>query len=206
MRRKRWLVVLLAIVGIGALAPSYVRAYRVAGSSDAPSFLVGDRILVFKGAYDLRLPYTDVVLFARSQPRAGQVVMFRPPGQEDVLVFKRVIGCPGDDVVMRDSHVEINGVSLHYQRLDERAYADVAVENRLGAIVERESGNGPAHAITHTPGAGLQASFGPVRVPEDHYFVIGDNRDNSLDSRAYGPVPRRSIVGRVVHVWTKRGR
>ncbi len=182
---------------IGAAAPSYVRAYRVDGSSDAPSFLVGDRILVLKAAYDFRLPYRDTVLFTHSRPRPGDVILYQPPAQ-DILVFKRVIGRPGDTVAMRDNRLEINGEPLTYEVVDGEQYQAIAEENNLGAIIEKESGLGPPHLMTHSPGAGTHGSFEPVQVPDGHYFVMGDNRDNSLDSRMYGPVRRRSIFGKVI--------
>jgi len=196
VNRKRWLLPLVAIIGIGVITPSYVRAYRVAGSSDAPSFLVGERILVNKAAYDVRLPYTDIIIRSHSQPEPGDVVLFRSP-ESDALIFKRIVGCPGDTVAMRDNRLEINGIALQYERVDARDYQAIAEQNNLGTLIEREMGHGPPHLVTHTPGASCDASFGPVRVPEDHYFVLGDNRGNSSDSRMYGTVPRRSILGKV---------
>jgi len=197
-KKKRWFLLLIAVIGIGAITPSYVRVYRVDGFSDAPTFLVGDLILVIKAAYDVRLPYTDIVILCHSQPQSGDVVMYQSPG-DDFLVFKRVIGCPGDTVVMRHNRLEINGIPLQYERVDGKEYSPIAKQNNLGTIIEKETGNGPPHLMTHTPGASLYASFGPVLVPEGHYFVMGDNRDNSRDSRMYGSVPRHSIVGKVIH-------
>lgn len=199
MRTTRWLVPLLVVTGIGAAIPSYVRAYRVSGASDAPSFLLGDRILALKAAYDIRLPYTDIVIFSHSQPQAGDMVLFQPPG-EDVSVFKRVVGCPGNTLVMEGNHLEINRVRLQYEEVNEREFQTVAARNRLGEVIERETGNGPPHLITYT-GSGPHASFGPIHVPENHYFVVGDSRDNSRDSRMYGPIPRDAILGRVVRVY-----
>jgi signal peptidase I len=151
---------------------------------------------VFKTAYDVRLPYTDKVIFSRSQPQPGDVVMYRTPG-DAFLVFKRVVGCPGDTLVMRDNRLEVNGVSLHYEWVDGKEFQPIAKQNNLGTLIERESGHGPPHLVTHTPGASPDASFGPVHVAAGQYFVMGDNRDNSMDSRMYGSIPRRSIVGKV---------
>ena len=199
MKKKRCLVPLLAIIGIGTIAPSYVRVYRVNGSSDAPSFLVGDRILLFKSAYDIRLPYSNAVIRSYAQPKRGDVVMFRSP-EEDYLVFKRVVGCPGDTILMRENRLEINGMTLTYERVDISGYEFAAGSNNLGTVIEEESGNGPTHLITHTPGKHSGTTLGPVYVGEEQYYVIGDNRDNSRDSRAYGAIPRDSILGKVVRI------
>ena len=193
---KRWLWLFLAVVLIGALMPSYFRVFRVEGCSDAPSFLVGERIVLFKAAYDVRLPYTGIVLWNRGDPRPGDVIMYRPPG-ETINVFKRVIAGPGDTLAMRMNRMEINGIVLQYEKIDPAPYEAVAALNRLGEIIETESGHGVTHLITHTPGADSNVSFEAVELPEGYFFVMGDNRDNSLDSRTYGPIPRGSILGRV---------
>jgi signal peptidase I len=197
MKKKRWLVPLVVVIGIGAVSPAYVRVYRVSGYSDAPTFLVGDRILVNKAAYDIRFPYTQMIMVTRSEPKRGDVVMFRPPGEEYV-VFKRVIGCPGDTVIMRDGRVEVNGKVLGYEPVDKAELQSFEESNHLGTVIERETGNGSPHLITRTPSPGPDASVEPVRVEGDRYFVVGDNRDNSRDSRDYGSVPRDSIFGKVV--------
>jgi len=197
MRKARWLLPVCTLVAIGAIAPSYVRAYRVGGYSDAPSFLVRDLILVSKVAYDIRLPYTDIVIVSHAEPRRGDVVTFRPPG-EDVTVFKRVIGCPGDTVVVQGGRLEIGGVPLRYTRVEAAGYEPGAARNHLGELIEMEMGNGPPHLITHTPDTLSAVPSAAARVAEDHYYLVGDNRDHSLDSRTYGAVHRASITGRVV--------
>lgn len=194
---KRWLPPVLALAVIVAVTPAYVRAYRVSGSSDAPTYLSGDRIIVFKAAYDLRLPYAGFVIRSHAEPQPGDVVLFHPPGS-DLSVFKRVVGCPGDTLAMRDSHLEINGEALRYEAVDGGEYATVASLNNLGTVIESEEGCGATHRITYTPGSGVDRSFGPVVVPAGRYFLIGDNRDNSQDSRHYGSVPRQSILGKVI--------
>jgi signal peptidase I len=196
LKNRRWLTFLLVAIVVAAITPAYVRAYRVGGTSDAPSFLEGERVYLLKAAYDLRLPYTGIVVFDHSRPKPGDVVMFHPPGS-DATVFKRVIGGPGDTVVMRDNRLAINGTPSRYERVDATEFEPVAARNNLGEIIESETVAGVTHLVTYTPGAGTHASFGPITIPDDHYFLMGDNRDNSLDSRMYGPVPHRSILGRI---------
>ena len=113
------------------------------------------------------------------------------------MIFKRVVGRPGDTVLMQDNRVTINDLPLAYGEDVRSDYKQVPAENSLGSVVLMETGNGPGNLVTFTPGPCASASFGPVDVPEGHYFLMGDNRGNSLDSRAYGPVPRRWIVGRM---------
>jgi signal peptidase I len=196
MKARRWVWIVVAAAVVVALIPSYVRAYRVAGASDAPSYFPGDRVLINKAAYDIRLPYTDLVVVSHADPEVGDMVLYRSPGSE-LLVFKRVVGGPGDVISMRDNHLTVNGNALAYAGADEEAYRSISMADRLGSVIETEAGNGPAHPITYTPGAGRRASFEPVRVPEGHYYLIGDNRDLSEDSRAYGPVPRERVLGRL---------
>jgi len=200
VKRARGFWLLLIPIGVGAIAPSYLRVYRAAGPSDAPTILAGDRILVSRFAYDVRLPYTDVVVVSHGQPRRGEVVLFRPPGG-DIVVFKRVIGCPGDTVLEGDGRFEINGVPLRYARVDRTEFEPVARRNALGSLIEEETGNGPPHLITRTPDLRSRTPPVAVRVPEGHYYMVGDNRDNSRDSRDYGAVRRTSILGRVVRVY-----
>jgi signal peptidase I len=196
-RKKRWIVAVGVVILAVLITPSYVRAFRVHGASEAPNYLLGDLIFVNKAAYDIRLPYTDIVLLSHSRPRHGDQVMYRRTGQE-YSVFKRVIGCPGDTIEMRDNHLIVNGASLRYEGQNPATYDQIPEANKLGGVFEKEIGNGPARVITFTLGAGSHASFGPVQILEDHYFLIGDNRDNSLDSRMYGAVARERILGKLI--------
>jgi signal peptidase I len=137
-----------------------------------------------------------MVIVSHSAPDRGDVVLYRSP-QDDRLVFKRVVGEPGDVVSMRDNHLTVNGTVLRYAAVDEEIHRSVVATNHIGVAIETEAGNGPEHAITYTPGAGPLATFEPVRLPDRHYYMIGDNRDHSEDSRSYGPVPRERILGKV---------
>ena len=104
---------------------------------------------------------------------------------------------PGDRIEMRENHLIVNGTPLRYESAPIPLGAEEAARNSLGEVVEREEGNGPAHLISFTPGAGVTGDFGPLVVPEGRYFFLGDNRWNSLDSREYGPVSRSRILGRL---------
>lgn len=193
IRKHGWIVAILAAL---AVTPSYVRAYRVGGASEAPSYLVGDLIVVNKAAYDIRLPYTGVVLLSHSEPGPGEMVMFRRPGEEYV-VFKRILGCPGDTITTEDGRFIINGTPLEYTERSSRFPVDVADTNKLGTVTETETGYGPEHLITRSPGSKAFPPLEPFIVPEGYYYLVGDNRNVSLDSRSYGPIPRASIIGKV---------
>jgi signal peptidase I len=157
----------------------------VPSGSMKPTILEGDRIFVNKLAYDLRVPLTHISIFRFSDPRRGDIVVFDSKAADTRLV-KRVIGLPGDIVEMRDNRLTINGVAARYS----------SVEHTRDAIFAIESYGGMMHRIELAPtGASRFSSFGPVKVPQDRYLVLGDNRDNSADSRVRGFIPRGEIVG-----------
>jgi len=196
IRRRAWLIVVLAAL---AITPSYVRAFRVGGASEAPSYRLNDLMTVNKAAYDIRLPYTGIVIVSHSQPRPGDMVLFRRPGT-DYDVFKRVLGCPGDTVAIQDNRFTINGQPLKYVKHTASFDDEVLAANDIGTIIEREIGYGPDHLITYTPGTRSTGNIESFIVPQGHYYLVGDNRGNSLDSRTYGPVAGKHIVGRVGRV------
>jgi signal peptidase I len=196
-RKLLWTAVLL--VASLALLPAYVGAYTLSGTSIAPTLLLGDHVLVNRGAYDIRLPYSDHVLLPRGNPALGDLVLVACP-DDGRLIFKRIAALPGDRVAMHEHHLSINGSPLTYTALDRTAntvFAGVAAENGLGSVIETEVLGLHAHLISYTPGS-PRKSFPEALVPPDHYYLLGDNRDESRDSRAWGPVPRQSIRGRVV--------
>ena len=150
-----------------------------------PTILEGDRILVNKLAYDFKIPLTHIFIYKFADPERGDVVIFDSKLAHTRLV-KRVIGVPGDIVEMRDNRLTINGTDAQY----------FAVEYADDAIFAIESYLGMSHRIelARTGGSRL-STFGPVKVPKDRYLVLGDNRDNSADSRVYGFIPRGEIIG-----------
>ncbi|MCU7917497.1 MAG: signal peptidase I [Candidatus Thiodiazotropha sp. (ex Epidulcina cf. delphinae)] len=154
-----------------------------------PTILEGDRILVNKMAYDLRLPFTHISLLKHTDPSRGEIIIFDSEVAGKRLV-KRVIGLPGDVVAMRDNQLWINGEKLTYQASAASVTETDKIENLLGV----------EHWVRWLGHDSRLSSFSPVTVPPDHYLVLGDNRDNSADSRVIGFVPRGEIVGRSRHV------
>lgn len=168
----------------------------VPSGSMNPTIVEGDRILVDKNVYGWRVPFTTLRLTHGTDPRRGDVVIFGSPEDGTTLV-KRVIGEPGDVVEMRDEHLLINGTAIEY------GADDVAVDSELPRATRAqehryfvEKLGDDTHAIMLLPQRAAARSFGPVKVPDGQYLVLGDSRDNSKDSRYIGFVPRDSIVGR----------
>lgn len=166
--------------------------YEVPSGSMQPTIQIGDRILVDKMAYDLRLPFSSVSLKKQADPRQGDIVVFVSKVADNRLV-KRVIGVPGDVVAMHNNVLTINGKQVSYVNSDSvYEAADTAV------LVEQLSQI--SHQVKLAAYSGVQNSFAAVRVPQGHYLVLGDNRDNSADSRVIGFVPRDEIIGRASKV------
>ena len=159
---------------------------HVPSGSMKPTILIGDRILVNKMAYDIRIPFTHISLVRLADPGRGDIVIFDSAVSGKRLV-KRVVGVPGDSVELDNNILIINGKKLSYR-----------IENTSPAgIDETENIFGVTHRIRiHANNQNLFSSFAPVTVPPDHYLVLGDNRDNSADSRFIGFIPRNEIVGR----------
>jgi len=184
--------VLLVAVGLSIL-PSYLWSYSLSGASEAPTILVRDTFIVNHAAYDLRLPYSSVTLFHTGSVRRGDIVQaYLPAGIG--LGIKRVVGLPGETIEVRENQVIISGRALASEPLDSAGFAWVPPAHRMGSTVVREEG----HWAAYTPGKGPDRNSAPVRLRDREYFLMGDNRDNSFDSRAFGPVLRERIVGKVI--------
>jgi len=152
-----------------------------------PTIVEGDRIFVNKMAYDIRLPFTHISLVKLAEPQTNDIIIFDSVASDKRLV-KRVIGVPGDKIAMKNNKLFINGHTVNYQKSSKsnlsNYFHDVA-----------ETINGQAHHIRTNNMASQLANFDEVIVPTGQYLVLGDNRDNSADSRVIGFVPRNEIVG-----------
>lgn len=170
--------------------------YSVPTGSMQPTIKEGDRIVVNKTAYDLRLPFTDVSLLSLDTPKHGEIIVFESKAA-DLRLIKRVVGLPGDVVAMRNEVITINGKPLAYQAIPKDKQhkngksADYSIE-RLGDVT---------HRISIDKTASNQFSnFGPVTVPAGHYLVLGDNRRHSADSRVHGFVPHNELRGKATAI------
>jgi signal peptidase I len=191
-----WLVIGLVIFSIRSSLADWS---DVPTGSMKPTILEGDRVFVNKLAYDLKVPFTTRHLAEWSNPRRGDIVVFFSPRDGQRLV-KRVVGLPGDVLELRNDGLVLNGQPVEYQPIAEERLGDLAVADRASQVFAVEQLAGRRHAVAAIPAAPALRNFGPVRVPEGHYFMMGDNRDNSFDSRYFGAVERKRIVGRATAV------
>jgi signal peptidase I len=165
-----------------------------------PTILEGDRVLIDKLVFGLRIPFTRVHLTAGADPQRGDIVVFDSPADGTSLV-KRVIGVPGDVVSLAGDRLTVNGRPARYSVRDIASVrgllAATAAEHPL---LFNEAGLGKPHDVMILPGHPARRSLDAFVVPEGMYFMMGDNRDNSADSRYFGFVPRRDIIGRATRV------
>lgn len=158
---------------------------HVPTGSMKPTILEGDRIVVNKMAYDIRVPFTHISLYKRSDPKRGDIIIFDSKVSKKRLV-KRVVGIPGDTIELKNNVLFINGEKLAYEDISSNSYTQDKSENLMGI----------EHFVRVKKYGSQLSTFAPVVVPEDSYLALGDNRDNSADSRVIGFVPRNEIVGR----------
>lgn len=172
--------------------------FRIPSGSMIPTLLVGDFILVNKFTYGLRLPVTNQRFFDIGEPARGDVVVFRYPEDPSTPFIKRIVGLPGDTITYRDKRVRVNGEPLEYS--DESRFVGVkSAALHTGAELLTETLGTHRHEILVTPQA--PTFDGEFKVPEGQYFVLGDNRDNSRDSRYWGFVPNENLIGRAFLIW-----
>jgi signal peptidase I len=193
LKDLRQLVLMAAIIltGRSVLADWYV----VPTGSMKPTILEGDRVFVWKSAYQVRVPFSRIRLFATGAPHRGDVVVIRNPDGGSVPFVKRLIGMPGDTIELRDESLYVNGKLQKTDFLPERR-TDDGEPVRLGT----EHLNGVNHPVRILPERPALRTFGPITVPKDEVFLMGDNRDESRDARFFGTRPVTDLLGRAVGI------
>lgn len=196
---REWLRgLLLVLLVVGSLRSAVADWNDVPTGSMKPTILEGDRIFVNKLAYDLKLPFTGLRLMRWGDPARGDIVVFRSPTDGTRLV-KRVVGLPGDTVALVDNRLLINGQPVRYEPVAVREFPDLR-QGPLPRRVAVEKLDTRDHIVMVTQGAPARRSVEPLVVPPAHYYMLGDNRDESSDSRYFGCVPRAAIAGKALAV------
>jgi signal peptidase I len=170
----------------------------IPSGSMRPTLLEGDVVLVNRLAYDLKLPLTDVVLLPLGEPQRGDVVTLSSPAGGTRLI-KRIVGLPGDRIAMHDDVLVLNGRPLAYSARQSHGEA-IAPGWVVDAVRATEDLDGHPHAVQFLPKMQARRNVAEMTVPAGQYFLLGDNRDNSEDSRFIGTVPREKLIGRAHHV------
>lgn len=175
-----------------------IEPFTIPTGSMIPTIEVGDFILVNKYAYGVRLPIIGTKILEVDDPERGEVMVFIPP-HENKYYVKRVIGLPGDTVRYEDKNLHING-----ELIEKEYVGPITVDTSIGDLAGTlftETINGVEHATQHIDAAGRRRARTTWVIPNGHYFMMGDNRDNSSDSRVWGTVPNENVVGKAVAVW-----
>lgn len=187
-------VLLLVLV----LRSFLMEPFTIPSSSMVPTLRIGDYILVNKFTYGLRLPVIGTEIWANNKPQHGDVMVFKYPGDTHVNYIKRVMGLPGDKIRYENKQLTINGEVLSQQLEAELPPGQPELQ------ILNESFDDTSHAIQHVLNRNQFIGVREWTVPEGHYFVMGDNRDNSNDSRVWGFVPDQNIVGKAVAIWMSK--
>jgi signal peptidase I len=190
-----------------------VEPFKIPSSSMVPTLLVGDFILVNKYTYGIRLPVANRKLVALESPARGDVMVFRFPEDPSLDYIKRVVGIPGDRVEYRNKKLSINGSPVPVRQVDDylskerMQFSRRFVETLNGAeheiLLDEDAPAAvmPGRAFPFAGNCNYNSSGLACTVPPGHYFVMGDNRDNSSDSRVWGFVPDENIVGKAFFIW-----
>jgi len=174
--------------------------FRIPSGSMLPTLKIGDFILVNKFAYGVRLPIANIKIVETGEPKRGDVMVFRFPNDPSVNFIKRVIGLPGDEIEYRNKTLYINGKEMPRKSSNENYQIFEAGSRFVTTQQFDENLDGVVHKVLLDP-TRSQANLKFQKVPEGHYFVMGDNRDYSNDSRYWGFVPEKNVVGKAILVW-----
>ncbi len=190
-----------------------VEPFKIPSSSMVPTLLVGDFILVNKFTYGVRLPVVNRKVIDLGSPQRGDVMVFRYPEDPSLDYIKRVVGLPGDKIEYRGKRLTINGTPVPVRQIDDylsrermqfsRRYIETLgrVEHEILLDEDAPALMAPARPFPFSSNCNYNTSGLTCTVPPGHYFMMGDNRDNSSDSRVWGFVPDENIVGKAFFIW-----
>ena len=172
----------------------FIEPYKIPSGSMIPTLMIGDFILVDKNIYGYKLPLTNYTLIKNETPKRGDVIVFKYPENKNINYIKRVIGIPGDLIIYKDKTLFVNGNRYNQIKISHN-FDPVEIAN---GTVSYEQNEFKDYLILNQN----QSTFNfKYKVPPKSYFVLGDNRDNSNDSRFWGPVPEENLVGKAFYIW-----
>jgi signal peptidase I len=186
------------LIAIMLLRSFIIEPFRIPSASMEPTLYAGDMIAVKKWTYGLKMPITGKQLTEGRKPERGDIAVFKKPGDDVNFFIKRVVAIPGDKVVYANKQLSINGKVQGYELL-EKPSIDTDFRYMVEEKIEQD-GEFTAHKTFFSP----EMSRGDNKkftIPEGHYMMMGDNRDNSLDSRFWGMVPEKRILGEAAVIW-----
>lgn len=216
--KGRWIFenvisLVLALLIVFMIRSSVVEAFKIPSGSMIPTLLIGDHIFVNKFAYGLQIPFSDMVtgapvqIIKRDPPVRGDIIVFKYPKDESFYYIKRVIGTPGDSIEIRNKSLFINGKPVNrdtatptvsesvFKSLDDPKYSPSNLD------LYNEHLDKADHLVMLDKSSFMGENFGPVTVPPESLFVMGDNRDFSNDSRFWGFVPLKNVKGKAMVIW-----
>ena len=199
---KRWLAhnkgFVVFLLCFGVFRTAIADWNPIPSGSMRPTLLEGDVVFVNRLAYNIKLPLTDIVIAPLSDPQRGDIVTFSSP-RDGTRLIKRIVGVPGDRVEMRGDTLTVNGVAARYDALWQ-APDPVAPGRTLDSVHATEHLAGSERSVQFLPAVHARRDMAALVVPPGHYFMLGDNRDNSADSRYFGFFPRSEVMGRTRRV------
>jgi signal peptidase I len=189
-----WTLLVMALLVFSARS-SLADWYEVPSGSMLPTIQLGDRIFVNKLAYSLRVPFTSISLVKLGTPQRGDIVVFVYPEDNKTDYVKRLVGLPGDQIEVRDNILYVNGQPMSRHEISQADLPPGAAHDEEATLYKEKIGD-----VDHFVFERHTDDFPLTVVPPDKYFMMGDNRDNSSDSRAWGFVPQENLRGRALRV------
>ena len=172
----------------------FIEPYKIPSGSMIPTLMIGDFILVDKNIYGYKLPLTDITLIDNEDPQRGDVVVFKYPENKKINYIKRIVGLPGDRIIYKNKRLYVNDIEYPHTQID-HTFDPIEIADGQVYIEDNSS---KEYLILNQSSPAFNFQY---QVPDDTYFVLGDNRDNSNDSRYWGPVPRENLVGKAFFIW-----
>jgi signal peptidase I len=216
-RRKKILresiSIFLIITGVFIFRSVFFEPFRIPSGSMIPTLMIGDFILVNKFSYGFKIPFSDmaigdinwdpIYLFGKDTPKRGDVIVFKYPKSPSINYIKRVIGLPGDEIEIIDKKIHINGEPISIKEVSGSGImSDMDEKFKAYNLKFYNSKTGEhSHLIQQDGDNYFKTDYAKRKVPKGKYFVMGDNRDFSYDSRFWGFVPEKNIKGRALFVW-----